>query len=154
MVENPLPRPRLGWSARWTIVTGAENHMAQWASDVPPRLLDLDDDPALVRGEYLAMTACNECHGLDLRGSNGPPDIATPDLALVAAYTFEEFNRLMDEGLPRDGRETLGLMTVVARDRFVSFTPAERADLFAFLQTLITRPIPEGVFWRRPPPPP
>lgn len=124
--------------------------MADWAREVPPLILTSDDDPALVRGEYIAMTACNECHGLDLRGANTEPDIAPPDLAVVAGYSWEEFNHLMDTGLPRDGRESLGLMTVVARDRFAYFTQEERADLYAFLRTLIGRPVPAGVFWRVP----
>lgn len=124
--------------------------MADWGRSVPSLLLGPEADTSLKRGEYLAMTACNECHGLDLRGSNVEPDIAPPDLAVVTAYSFEEFNRLMEEGLPRDGRETLGLMTTVARDRFGSFTTEERSDLYAFLRTLAERPVPTDVFWRVP----
>lgn len=150
-VEKELPEGQLGWRARWVIATGKEGHMADWRQSVPDLLLDPTDDPSLVRGEYLAMTACNECHGLDLRGANAQPDIATPDLALVGAYTWEEFNHLMDTGLPRDGRETLGLMTTVARDRFASFTDQEREDLYAFLRTLVQWPVPTDVFWRVPP---
>lgn len=149
-VEQDLPRGRLGWRARRLIATGEEGHMADWAAEVPPLLLTSGDDPVLVRGEYLAMTTCNECHGLDLRGTNVEPDIAPPDLAVVAAYSWEEFDRLMETGLPRDGRETLGLMTLVAQDRFSHFTPEEREDLYAFLRTLISRPVPSDVFWRVP----
>lgn len=149
-VESELPRGRLGWRARRLIATGEEGHMADWAAEVPPLLLTSGDDPVLTRGEYLAMTACNECHGLDLRGTNVEPDIAPPDLAVVAAYSWEEFNRLMDMGLPRDGRESLGLMTVVAQDRFAHFTPEEREALYAFLRTLISRPVLGDVFWRVP----
>lgn len=128
--------------------------MADWGAQVPPLLVEAGDDPALARGEYLAMTACNECHGLDLRGSNVEPDIAPPDLAIVGAYTWDEFNRLMDEGVPRDGRASLGLMTTVARDRFAHFTPEERSDLYAFLRTLPARPVAGDVFWRVTPPSP
>lgn len=149
-VESELPRGRLGWRARRLIATGEEGHMADWAAEVPALLLTSGDDPMLSRGEYLAMTACNECHGLDLRGTNVEPDIAPPDLAVVAAYSWEEFNRLMDMGLPRDGRESLGLMTMVARDRFAYFTPEEREALYAFLRTLTSRPVPKDVFWRVP----
>ena len=124
--------------------------MADWGRSVPPLLLGPEADPSLRRGEYLAMTACNECHGLDLRGSNTAPDGAPPDLAVVAAYSWEEFTRLMQEGLPRDGRETLGLMTMVARDRFGSFTNEELSDLYHFLRTLVDRPVPTDVFWRVP----
>ena len=41
-------------------------------------------------------------------------------------------------------------MTMVARDRFGSFTGEERSDLYAFLRTLVDRPVPTGVFWRLP----
>lgn len=150
VVEQQLPKGRLGWRARWLIATGREGHMVDWVEDVPSLLLDPASGDPLARGEYLAMTACNECHGFDLRGSNLEPDITPPDLAIVAAYSWEQFNRLMDEGVARDGREDLGLMTVVARDRFASLTTEERSDLYAFLTTLPQRPIPADVRWRSP----
>ncbi|MEQ9400221.1 MAG: c-type cytochrome [Longimicrobiales bacterium] len=147
VVEKELPRPSLGWRARWALVRGTESHLAQWASEVPDLLVDPDDDPGLARGEYLAMTTCNECHGLDLRGG-GDVDIAPPDLVIVAGYPWEAFVRLMKEGVSASGRDDLGLMTTVARDRFASFTDEELRDLHAFLQSLPSRPKAEGVFWR------
>ncbi len=75
--------------SRWSIVTGEEEHMVQWASEVPPLRTGLANEQ-LVRGEYLAMTACNECHGLDLRG-----DFGAPDLAIVTSYSDEAFRTLM-----------------------------------------------------------
>ena len=144
---EPLPRPSLGWRARWALASGAESHMAQWGDEVPDLVLGSGDDPALARGERLAMTSCNECHGLDLRGSWVEMDIAPPDLAIVAGYPWDDFQTLMKTGVPLDGRD-LGLMGVVARDRFASFTEQELDELYRFLQTLPGRPIPEGVFWR------
>lgn len=147
IVEQPLPEPALGWNARWWIAKGEEDHMAGWASGVPPLLLDGDDDPVLVRGERLAMTTCNECHGLDLRGSWQEMDISPPDLAMVAGYSRDAFETLMRTGVPIGGRD-LGLMAMVARDRFAYFTEQEVDDLYAFLTSLASRPIPEDVFWR------
>lgn len=147
---SDLPEPRLGLRARVAMVRGTEEHMVGWAEDVPPRILDERDDPALVRGEYLAMTTCNECHGMDLRGAWAEGDVSPPDLAVVAGYSWEEFNTLMNEGRARDGRTELGLMTMVARDRFAYFTDQERQDLYGFLGTLVDRPVPEGVPWRPP----
>lgn len=140
-----LPSPRLGFRARWDLATGSETHMAQWANEVPPRRTNLADSQ-LVRGEYLAMTACNECHGFDLRGGFG-----APDLALLVGYSEEDFRSLMKEGVARGGRDSLRLMTMVAKDRFAYFTEQERADLYAFLRTLAEEPVPEGVFWRAQP---
>ncbi len=142
VVPTDLPSPRLGFKARWKIATGREDHMAQWAQNVPPLRTDLADSQ-LVRGQYLAMTACNECHGLDLRGGFG-----TPDLAILAGYSDAAFRTLMREGIAIGGRDSLRLMTMVAEDRFAHFTEQEVADLQSFLGTLVNEPAPEGVFWR------
>ena len=147
---NELPAPALGLRARIAMVRGTDEHMVRWVEDVPPRILGEGDDPALVRGEYLAMTTCNECHGMDLRGAWQEIDITPPDLAIVAGYSWEEFNTLMNEGRARDGRTDLGLMTMVAPDRFAYFTEQERRDLYRFLGTLVDRPVPENVPWRPP----
>lgn len=65
VVERPLPRPSLGWSARWRIATGRDEHMAAWAEQVPDLILDPTDDPQLVRGERLAMTTVGGLRGAD-----------------------------------------------------------------------------------------
>ena len=82
-------------------------------------------------GRYLAQTVCTECHGSDLRGT---PDGTTPSLAMVFAYSREDFERLMREGKPLGDRE-LGLMAGVARSRFVRFTDDELTALHAYLQS-------------------
>lgn len=72
------------------------------------------------------------CHGGDLRGS---PDGSTPALAIAAAYTLDEFARLMSTGVALGDRE-LDLMARVARGRFAHFTDDEVAAVHAYLQTL------------------
>ena len=148
VVESELPKPWLGWKTRLQIAMGEEGHMADWVGDVPPLRADSAADAALARGEYLAMTTCNECHGLDLRGAVWP-DGSTPDLAIVAAYPEADFRRLMKEGIGIGGRSDLGLMTLVATERFAAFTEQELLDLYAFLPTLAGTPVPQGVRWRR-----
>jgi mono/diheme cytochrome c family protein len=147
VVEHDLPAARLGWRTRWSIVTEADGDMPAWVAQVPALVVGPDEPDAVRRGERLAMTSCNECHGLDLRGSTMEPDSRPPDLAIVAGYPWKAFQRLMREGIPLDGRD-LGLMAMVAKDRFADWTPGEVADLYAFLQTLPRRPVPTGVFWR------
>lgn len=147
VVARPLPRPSMGWRARWWLVTGELEHMARWVDGVPDRILGPGDEPALVRGEQLAMTTCNECHGLDLRGSWEEVDGALPDLAVVSGYSWTDFRTLMTTGVPIGGRD-LGLMAMVARDRFAHFTEQEMRDLYRFLRTLANRPVPQDVFWR------
>ena len=84
------------------------------------------------RGRYLAVTICSECHGMKLHG-----DIegSTPNLAIVAAYSEEDFFRLMKTATPLGGRE-LGLMGMVARERFVHLTDDEVRALYSYLFTL------------------
>ncbi len=146
VVEIDLPKPRLGWAVRWDFARGAETHMADWADVVPPLQVSARQSPQLAHGEYLAMTMCNECHGFDLRGSTlfGPP---TPDLAVTVSYDREAFETLLTTGIARDGRK-LGLMSLVAPDRYPELTPSELDDLHAFLISLPGRQKPAPVSWR------
>ncbi len=150
VVEVPLPRPALGWGVRWDIARGREMSMADWVAMVPPLHIDPELQPKMAEGEYLAMTMCNECHGLDLRGESyysgldGGP--ATPDLAIVVAYDRGQFEALIESGYALGGRK-LGLMALVAADRFPSLSDSEVDSLHAFLQSLNAEPAPEA-FWR------
>jgi cytochrome c553 len=83
-------------------------------------------------GKYIAMTSCTECHGQDLGGSS---EGHSPSLAIVAAYSLENFTTLLRTGVPIGDRE-LNLMATVALSRFSSFTDTEIAALHAFLKTL------------------
>ena len=148
VVEKNLPRPRLGWAARWRIARGQAQHMADWADLMPPPLLGEGDNPQHVRGEYLAKTTCNECHGFDLRGMEDI-DFVTPDLAILSAYSDSDFRTLMQRGEGIGGRTDLGLMTMVARDRFAHFTEKELTDLLAYLRTLPGQPVDKEAAWRK-----
>ena len=124
-------------------------HVARSAVTSPsPPLLGDGDDPQLVRGEYLAKTSCNECHGFDLRGMEDI-DFVTPDLAILAAYSDSDFRTLMQRGEAIGGRTDLGLMTMVARDRFAHFTEQELNDLLAYLRTLPGQPVDKEAAWRK-----
>ena len=96
-----------------------------------PRI-DSSAGTGVTYGRYLAMTVCTECHGHDLRGA---VDETAPTLAIVAAYSLDDFRKLMREGKPVGGRE-LDLMADVAESRFAYFTDAEVSDLYSFLKTL------------------
>ncbi len=145
--DKELPQPDLGWETRMLIVSGQAQHMPEWGSRMPPLLLGEGDDPQLVRGEYLAKTSCNECHGFDLRGQPYPVN-PTPDLAILAGYSDEDFRHLMQTGEAIGGRTDLGLMTMVAKDRFAAFTEQELEDLLAYLRTLPQQPIDHQASWR------
>ena len=96
-----------------------------------PRLMPATGEP-LAHGRYLAMTVCTECHGDDLRG--GLDDFA-PSLAVVVAYSLDDFRKLMRTGEPIGGRE-LDLMARVAASRFSYFTDLEIEHLHDYLRTL------------------
>ena len=147
-VDHELPSPKLGWRVRWALATGAEEHMVDFVAKVPGMTLGPDDVPNLVKGECLAMTTCNECHGLDLRGV-AMDGFGTPDLAIVSAYSIDDFTRLLREGIALGGRDELPLMSTVSRGRFVHFTDEEINDLYTFLRTLPSAPIPTEVDWRQ-----
>ncbi len=91
-----------------------------------------DSGDALTRGRYQALTTCTECHGDDLRGVASEN---IPSLAIVAAYSLEDFETLLRTGVPIGGRE-LDLMARVSRSRFVHFTDGEVADLHIYLRSL------------------
>lgn len=146
VVEKPLPAPELGWAVRWEFARGAVAPLSDWVALVPPLRVDAATSPQRARGEYLAMTMCIECHGLDLRGQTLYPP-AAPDLVAVAAYSRAEFEGLITTGVSRTGRE-LGLMALVAPDRFPELRPQEIDDLYAFLSSLADEPAPESAYWR------
>ncbi|MBU1188053.1 MAG: c-type cytochrome [Gammaproteobacteria bacterium] len=146
IVANELPTPRLGWRARWEVAFGGYRHMEDWADAVPQLRIDPHAEPDRARGEYLGMTLCNECHGLDLRGANlfGEP---TPDLAIVSTISREQFQNIIRTGTGRGDRQ-LGLMTLVASNRYPFLTATDIDDLYPHLTTLAGEPVPEDVFWR------
>ena len=80
-------------------------------------------------GRYLAMTTCSECHGQDLAGL---ASAGAPNLSIAAAYSPEEFRRLLRTGVGLGGRD-LGLMSIVAPLRFAKLTDGEIDALHAWL---------------------
>lgn len=124
---------------RLEIARGADGAMPKWLGEVPALTQQNHPDGRIARGEYLAMTSCNECHGFDLR-SHAPWPGTAPDLIVVGAYTPEQFTRLMREGVPSSGAE-LGMMGPVARGRFTHWTDDEVADLYAYLSDMSRRAV-------------
>ncbi len=138
VVDVPLPRARLPWPIRWEIARGRDAAIPAYLGKVPPLVRTTDPDSAIVRGEYIAMTSCNECHGFSLRADSPFGDETAPDLAIVSGYSFEAFEHLMRTGKPIGGRE-LPMMSGVARGRFAFFTDEEVRDVYAFLRDMGAR---------------
>jgi mono/diheme cytochrome c family protein len=85
-------------------------------------------------GRYMALTTCTECHGPDLRGGLVGTE-AAPNLAIVKAYSRDQFVHLLRTGEPI-GNRTLKTMAEVAQARFTHFTDDELSALHRYLQTL------------------
>ena len=137
--DTPLPDTRIGPLARLLLMyyknlTGTILAAEQIDHDLP-RISPAPDVPG-AHGRYLAMTACTECHGTNLRGA---PDGSAPTLAVVAAYSIDNFRTLMRTGVPVGGRQ-LDLMAIVAVSRFAHFTDVEVDALHVYLQTLAAIP--------------
>lgn len=137
IIEKELPEPELGFDARYNMVFGDEIHMAKWAQSIPSLKYSASPDSILRMGEYLTSTTCSECHGPDLKGDY-QPDFITPSLAIIASYSEMEFRNLMRTGVSRNGRTDLGIMTVVAKDRFAYFTSDELSTIYAYLNKIFT----------------
>jgi cytochrome c553 len=133
-LRSVFPRPglgperRLGPIARVAFVAGKLRPAAELVrradqlSGSWPRGAD-----SLALGGYLARTSCTECHGLDLRGGNG-----APDLRIAAGYSLQSFTELLRRGNALGNRD-LPLMSQVARTRFRHFTDPELRSLYAYL---------------------
>lgn len=92
--------------------------------------------PDYALGRYITMVTCAECHGPELKGNEGD----TPDLITAGAYSRDEFERLMTQGVPTGGRKLKPLMVDVAKNRFSRLTPNERDALYAYLKTRAEQP--------------
>jgi cytochrome c553 len=113
---------------RWTMVTGKWGVDAELVDRSLPRWGELPRNTPFERGRYLASIVCTACHGLDLRGSALE---RSPPLAIVAAYSLEQFRQLLRAASAADGR-ALPRMSWV---RDVDFTDQEIDDLYVFLRS-------------------
>ena len=132
-VDNPgLGSTTLYPLARIGLLTG-KFKLEDIAGDPPESATILAQRTTPVRGEHIARTACGECHGMDFEGG-GPTN--APPLIVVKGYDAAKFARLMRTGVTAAGTESAsGLMTEVARGRFVALTDAEIGELHTYLHS-------------------
>jgi len=119
---------RVGPLGRLGLVMGEFWVSAEKIYPEPWKVIELEKRERF--GEYLAINACSECHGLKLEGQEG----FTPPLAIVNGYSFEDFSRLMATGIGLGNRD-LGLMSKAAEYRFSHFSDEEVQALYAFLHS-------------------
>jgi cytochrome c553 len=132
----PLPGPgrsiSVGPLGRLGLLAGTFKTAAQRIALAVPPPAAANQDAQL--GRYLARTVCAECHGTDLRGDRNP-EFTSPDLIVVAAYSQEDFNRLLRTGVALGGRE-LGMMSEQARVNLSQLSDPEITSLYSYLHTL------------------
>jgi mono/diheme cytochrome c family protein len=131
--EVNFPSTRMGLLVRFALVTGALSMPADIIDHARPPQATVDPEDLEGFGWYLSHAVCTECHGSDLRGSDG--FLTTPNLAIAMAYTGEQFREFLRTGVALGGREIQG-MSPLARDRYASFTDHEIDALHAYLTTL------------------
>ena len=131
--DGPATSVEFGPLGRALFAIGEFEPAAPKIDPTAPRLNPGHGDDPMALGEYLAQTACAECHGTDLAGQEHPAG-NTPNLAIAAAYSPEEFRTLLRTGGPRDGRE-LRLMGDMSIKRFQHLTDAEIDALHIYLST-------------------
>lgn len=128
--EGPATEASIGFLWRLNLVTqGWYLPQAEEIQRDAPWIRDVIEPAERNRGRYLAMTVCSECHGMELHGDR---EGSTPNLLIVAAYSEEDFFRLMRTATPLGGRK-LGLMGEMVRTRFVHLTDDEVRDLYRYL---------------------
>jgi mono/diheme cytochrome c family protein len=103
-----------------------------------PRYPASATDPE-AEGSYLAHSICTECHGVDLHGGVADPPVdptVPPDLAIVQAYSREDFGKLLNGGIGLGGRKLSLWMTEVGQNRAPHLTEEEVSALYAYLHQL------------------
>lgn len=128
--EGAVEGNRFRFLARLGLVTGRFTPQREQIESLASPPANPGNSGPAARGRYLAMTTCTECHGADLQGGEG-----TPSLAIVRAYSPEDFMHLMRTGEALGDRD-VGLMSRVAESRFRHFTDDEVVALHAYLSSL------------------
>lgn len=127
------PRERvreISWRGRVALLTGDWQVSVEQVDRTRPRWGELPQTTLRERGRYLASITCTECHGLDYHGN---PLERTPSLAILAAYTEEQFIHLMRTAEPLGGRTLRDDMQWVKN---APFTDEELKGLYQFLRSI------------------
>jgi cytochrome c553 len=127
-LRSQPPLPPVGRSheitllGRWAMVTGKWGVDAEMVDRSMPRWGELPRDTPFERGRYLASVVCAQCHGCNLQGSALE---STPSLAVIAAYSEEQFRLLLRTATAANGRKVTRMGWVGD----VEFTDQEIHDL-------------------------
>lgn len=137
--DGPMRKVQIRSLGRLGIVIGKFKPLATQVAPTSERTATTDRSNPLSLGHYLVMTACTECHGADLQGSE---IVHAPGLAVSASYSNADFERLMRSGVAIGGR-LVGLMSEVGQTRFPALTDEEVIAVREYLRTQFP-PTPEA----------
>lgn len=138
--NGPMREVTLRSLGRIGVVIGKFKPLATQVSPDVRRAVTTDRSNPIVLGQYLVNTACTECHGPDLHGSD---IVHAPSLAVSAGYSNADFDRLLRSGVAIGGR-LVGLMSEVGQTRFPALTDEEVVAVREYLRTQFP-PTPEAL---------
>ena len=131
-VAGPGSARSLGPLGRIGLAVGQFKMEAQLIAETVPPFEATNEQSA--NGRYLARTVCAHCHGTNLSGASNP-DFISPDLRVVAAYSAQDFTRLLRTGIALGDRQ-LATMGPWARGFLSQLTDEEIAALYSYLHAL------------------
>lgn len=109
-----------------------------------PRPKTMPAEPTAEYGAKLALS-CSGCHGATFSGGpipGAPADLPTPANITphdtgIASMTEAQWNRLLDEGVKRDGKQLNPFMPIAM---LKAMNPTERLALWKYLRSLPPKP--------------
>jgi cytochrome c553 len=138
-VGRKLPPPQFSKLDREEIASGKYKPATQYVLE-EKNVLPPDLGPGYALGRYITEVTCSECHGPRLEGEKSGRPGAPPDLVVAGAYSRDEFERLITQGIPTGNRKIREMMSGVAKYRFRYLTPHERDALYGYLKARADRP--------------
>lgn len=138
--DGPMREVTIRSLGRVGIVIGKFKPLASQIPADAHEVATADRSSPIALGHYLVKTACTECHGQDLQGSD---IVHAPSLAVSASYSNADFDRLMRSGVAIGGR-LVGLMSEVGQTRFHAMTNDEVVAVREYLRTQFP-PTPEAL---------
>jgi mono/diheme cytochrome c family protein len=126
------PLPKWNRNARLALLDGRIVPAVLALRDAPS---SLDLGPRYDGGRYLARIACSECHGSNLEGVGGAPDLDT-----VSLYGRSDFFNLLRRGWSAH-RRPLRAMTRLSATRFHLFADYEIMALYDYLDARAHAPM-------------
>ncbi len=132
-VDNELPKTKMRILGNLLVGLGEFDPAEQVVTGTKRTAYGNSD---VEQGEYLSGMTCSSCHGSDLRGGKAlePGMLDPPNLATAGALPFENFKRVLSEGLTSDNRAIK--TSHMPWDGYKYMTEEEMRAIYTYLKTL------------------